>query len=93
MSRPYNPTAPVPKEAPPWTPADVATYGMIFILAYILSPPWVMLFFRVVQAPAVFVHTASIFYAPLTLARQTIPHIDMIYSGYRDLLKPWMFES
>lgn len=91
MSRSSNPNFPVRKEVRPWTSADVVCYTTIAFLTYILSPPWVMLLLRVCDAPGIVLYTASVLYAPLTLARQSVPFADMIYTGYRELLKPWLF--
>jgi len=91
MSRLSNPKIPVRKEPRPWTPMDVVFYGTMGLLTYALSPPWVTLLFRVCQSPSGVFYALTCFYAPVTVARQNIPLVDMFYSGYRDLLKPWLF--
>lgn len=93
MSRSSNPNIPLRKEVRPWTPADVACYGIIGLLAYALSPPWVMLLLKLCDAPGIVLHTATILYAPLTLLRQIFPFLDTVYAGYRELLRPWMLGS
>ncbi len=74
----------------PYTGADLLCFFMTGLIAYALSPPWLIAFFRLVDAPLWFMNAIAFFYAPLTYARVNSDAIDTFYHGYRILLGPWL---
>jgi hypothetical protein len=90
MSQCSNPGLPTHPTMRPWTEYDRVCCGMVLLLAYMISPPWVALLFHTCQAPQWVFHFLTLFYAPLTSACAGLPALDTLYTGYKDLLKPWM---
>lgn len=74
----------------PFTGADLLCFCMTGLIAYALSPPWLIALFRILDAPLWFMNAIAFFYAPLTYARVNSDAIDTFYHGYRILLGPWL---
>ncbi|MDB5335011.1 MAG: hypothetical protein JWN70_630 [Planctomycetaceae bacterium] len=72
------------------TGSDYICFSMTALIAYALSPPWLIALFRVLDAPLWFMNAIAFFYAPLTSARINSEAIDTFYHGYRILLNPWL---
>lgn len=72
------------------TGSDYLCFAMTALIAYALSPPWLIALFRVLDAPLWFMNAIAFFYAPLTSARINSDAIDTFYHGYRILLNPWL---
>lgn len=73
-----------------WSRAEYLRAGLICLFLYLISPPWVTLFLHLCDAPAGAFYVLTIVYAPITSARLSVPLMDLFYTGYRDLLKPWL---
>lgn len=69
---------------------DQLCFLLTALIAYALSPPWIIALFRVLAAPLWFMNAIAFFYAPLTCARRSSEVIDTFYHGYRILLSPWL---
>ena len=74
----------------PLSGTDLLCFLVTAIIAYVLSPPWVIALFRVLCAPLWLMNSIAFFYAPLTFARENLSAIDAFYHGYRVLLGPWL---
>ncbi|MDB5391864.1 MAG: hypothetical protein JWM11_7510 [Planctomycetaceae bacterium] len=91
MSHSSNPNIPTRPQVRPWTQSERFCCGAVLLMAYVISPPWVMLFFRLIQAPQWVFNLLTLLYAPINSVRLGFPLLDTLYSGYRDLLQPWLF--